>query len=242
LYRNRGNGTFADVTRHARLEGSGCGSAAAAGDFDRDGRLDLVAGNWGRNSKSERHRARPLELDYADFDDDGVVEVIEGYFDPGLRKIVPARQLDVLARSLPFLRARYPSHRAFSLAGIADLLGDRVKEARRLEAIWLESTVFLNCGDYSRRLLPIEAQMSPAFGIVVADFDGDGSQISSLPRTFAVQPETVRLDGDAVWSCAGTVPAGLWPCRRRPAGWRWMANSAARRPLTTTGTGVPTSW
>lgn len=185
----------AALTNLSQLTGSW--TSVTAGDFDGDGRLDLVAGNWGRNSKYERHRARPLELYYADFDEDGVVEVLEAYADPGLKKVVPARQLDVLARSLPFLRARYPSHRAFSLAGVQDMLGERFAQAERLEAVWLESTVFLNRGDhFEARPLPVEAQMSPAFGIVVADFGGDGHQDLFLAQNFfAVQPETARLDG-----------------------------------------------
>ena len=49
LYRNRGDGTFEDVTRKAGLEGSGFGSAACAGDFDNDGFADLYVVNVGRS-------------------------------------------------------------------------------------------------------------------------------------------------------------------------------------------------
>ncbi len=49
LFRNRGDGTFEDVTRPAGVEGVGFGSAAAAGDFDNDGFTDLYVVNIGRN-------------------------------------------------------------------------------------------------------------------------------------------------------------------------------------------------
>jgi len=49
LFRNRGDGTFEDVTAQAGLEGSGFASAATAGDFDNDGHTDLFVANIGRN-------------------------------------------------------------------------------------------------------------------------------------------------------------------------------------------------
>ncbi len=49
LYRNEGNGTFADVTSAAGVEFRGLGMAAAWGDYDGDGHLDLVITGFGRN-------------------------------------------------------------------------------------------------------------------------------------------------------------------------------------------------
>jgi enediyne biosynthesis protein E4 len=49
LYRNRGDGTFEDVTQRAGLEGAGFSSAAVTGDFDNDGFTDLYLVNVGRN-------------------------------------------------------------------------------------------------------------------------------------------------------------------------------------------------
>jgi len=49
LYRNRGDGTFADATHRAGLEGAGYGSAATSGDIDNDGHPDLFLANIGRN-------------------------------------------------------------------------------------------------------------------------------------------------------------------------------------------------
>ncbi len=41
LYRNRGNGTFEDVTEKAGVRGEGYSMGAAAADYDNDGRVDL---------------------------------------------------------------------------------------------------------------------------------------------------------------------------------------------------------
>ncbi len=49
LYRNRGNGTFEDVTSAARLAQGGWGQAACAGDYDNDGHDDLFVTYWGQN-------------------------------------------------------------------------------------------------------------------------------------------------------------------------------------------------
>jgi hypothetical protein len=49
LYRNLGDGAFEDVTEQARVGYRGCGQAAAWGDYDNDGRLDLIVTNYGEN-------------------------------------------------------------------------------------------------------------------------------------------------------------------------------------------------
>ncbi len=47
LFRNRGDGTFEDVTKRAGVEGHGFGTAAAAADYDNDGDTDLLVVNFG---------------------------------------------------------------------------------------------------------------------------------------------------------------------------------------------------
>ena len=49
LYRNRGDGTFADVTAHAGVGDTGYGMGCAVGDYDNDGDLDLYVTNFGAN-------------------------------------------------------------------------------------------------------------------------------------------------------------------------------------------------
>jgi hypothetical protein len=175
---------------------TGWWNGIAAGDFDGDGRLDLVAGNWGRNTKYQALRSQPLSLYYGDLAGDGSVQPVEAHYEPPLQKTVPLRQRDALARGIPAVRARFATHLAYSTASIQEVLGDRFNNAQILRANCLESVALLNRGNHFEvRLLPLEAQMSPVFGLCVADFDGDGKEDVFLAQNFFdAQPETPRYD------------------------------------------------
>jgi hypothetical protein len=176
---------------------TGCWNGVTAADFDGDGRLDLAASNWGRNTPYESHRSRPLQLFHADFNSDGSVEVIEAYHDGAAQRLVPERQLDFLAKAMPFLRTRFSSHVTFGRSTLQEILADQWPLAQRLEAAWLESSVFLNRGDhFEASPLPIEAQMAPAFAVCAQDFDGDGREDLFMSQNFfCTQPDTPRYDG-----------------------------------------------
>ena len=49
LYRNKGNGTFEDVSRKAGVAKAGWGQGVCAGDIDNDGFVDLYVTYWGRD-------------------------------------------------------------------------------------------------------------------------------------------------------------------------------------------------
>jgi hypothetical protein len=49
LYRNKGNGTFEDVTEKAGVGASGYGMGVAVGDYDNDGHPDIYVTNFGKN-------------------------------------------------------------------------------------------------------------------------------------------------------------------------------------------------
>jgi enediyne biosynthesis protein E4 len=174
----------------------GLWNSVAAGDFDGDGRMDLIAGNWGRNCKQNAHLERPLQFYYGDADGDGAVEMIEAYFDRGLGKYVPWITWQTAAQVMPFIQERYTNFSSYSTASVAEILGDRAGLMKMHTANTLDSMVFLNRGDaFEARALPREAQWSPVFGVSVADFDGDGHEDAFLAQNFfGTAPDTSRLD------------------------------------------------
>jgi hypothetical protein len=175
---------------------TGWWTSVTVGDFDGDGRLDIIAGNWGANSKYQSHRPAPLRLYYGDYNQEGVMALIEAGYLPAAGKYTPDNRLDMVSRGMPFLRGRFQTFQSFADATMDEVLGDRQSQTSFVEAAWLESTVFLNRGDhFEARLLPMEAQLAPAFGLAVADFDGDGNEDLFLGQNFFdSEPETSRCD------------------------------------------------
>ncbi len=177
-------------------------NGVTTGDFDGDGRMDIVAGNWGLNSRYRTTRQHPCKIYYGDITDRKSVDLIEAYYDEEMKTEVPERDFKAVAALLPFVRSKFSSYAAYAQASLSDIYGDKLRVLKQVKATTLETMIFLNRGDqFEAMALPTEAQFSPAFAVCVGDMDGDGNEDIFLSQNFfATQPETSRLDaGRGLW-------------------------------------------
>ncbi len=175
---------------------TGWWSSVTSGDFDGDGRLDLVTGNWGENTGYQATPRNPLRLFFGDLAGTGGVDLVEAYRPAELPLDVPRRGLRALGLAFPQLAARFPTHAEFARASLADVLGAIPRPAQMAEARILASVAWLNRGDHwLARPLPLDAQLAPAFGVSVADVNGDGHEDLLLAQNFhTFRPEWPRPD------------------------------------------------
>ena len=208
------SGKFTDATDELGLDSyQGWWNSVTLGDLDADGRLDIVAGNWGLNSKYEHAYSdkQPLRMAYGDFDENGVVDIVEYHFDKLTKKMVPERGRSCTTRAMPFIGKRNATFDLFGSRSLEEVYGACLKEGRTLEANTLQHTLFLNRGSkFEARPLPTEAQFAPVFGINVADFNGDGHEdVFVAQNFFASQVETPRSDGGRGLLMIGDGKGGL---------------------------------
>jgi hypothetical protein len=149
----------------------------ATGDFNKDGKVDLVIGNQGFNTQCRASEKQPAELYYKDFDGNGSVDPMLCFYIQG--KSYPYVSRDELLDQMSIMRTRFTDYKSYADATLKDIFTpEELQGAGHLLASYLETALFESSanGKLIHKALPLQAQYAPVYSIAVMDANKDGNE------------------------------------------------------------------
>jgi hypothetical protein len=159
-----------------KTEQSGFWNTMRIADLDQDGKMDIVAGNFGLNSQIKVSDQEPAELYFADFDKNGSIDPFFCFYVQG--KPYPFVSRDELNDQIYPMRKKFAFYKDYANAGITEIFSaEDIAKASKRSMNEARSVCFMNRnGKFEKVVLPIQAQFAPATEILYEDFDKDGNK------------------------------------------------------------------
>jgi hypothetical protein len=153
------------------------------GDFDNDGDMDYVLGNFGINSFYKPTSRYPVNIIAKDFDGNGSFDALTSFFLPqssleSEKREVPVHLRDDMIKQIVKTRAKFQTYKDYARATMQDLLTpEQLEGALKLRVTDLRSYYLQNDGNgkFKPIPLPAAAQISVLNGMAAEDFDNDGN-------------------------------------------------------------------
>lgn len=190
------NGLFEENSNTGLESYVGWWYSVETADMDGDGDQDIIAGNLGLNYKYKASPEEPFEVYLKDFDDNGKLDIVLGYYDQG--KLFPLRGRECSSNQVPVIKEKFETYNDFGNATLLEVYGaGNVKSALHYQANTFASTYFQqnDDGTFTAIPLPEMAQLSSVNDIVVEDFNGDAHlDLIVAGNLYGSEVETPRND------------------------------------------------
>ncbi|MFW5761398.1 MAG: VCBS repeat-containing protein, partial [Cyclobacteriaceae bacterium] len=169
-------GKLINITEQAGMqETSGWWNSIIGEDFDQDGDIDYVAGNYGLNNEYKPSAEQPLRVYINDFDENGKQDAIMTYYIQGEEYTVNVR--DALIDQMNSFKAQFKDYTSFASAKFSEIFpADKIEAAEKKEVFTFYTSYIENQGDntFKIKAMPVRAQFAPVYGMQSGDFNQDG--------------------------------------------------------------------
>jgi hypothetical protein len=180
VFRNA-NGRLVEVTGAAGLENEkGMWRSMTVADIDKDGDMDIIAGNLGLNCLYQTAPGTPMELYAKDLDGNGSIDPILFYHirnSEGNKKSYPAISRGQFSDQVPAVKKQFLQAKEYAKAGFNEIFKGRQRDSlQHLTCTETRSCYFENVGNgkFQKHVLPMEVQFAPVNAIICEDIDNDG--------------------------------------------------------------------
>lgn len=166
-------------------------------DVNNDGNIDILAGNWGWNTKFWSGKNGPVNLYVSDFDKNGQTDQLLSYTENG--KEYPFLAKDEMERALPVLRKHYLLYAEYAGLEMKDAFYGFAEQVKPLSAERLGSAVLYGngAGGFAITDLPAALQLSPIWAFQKVGNAANENRYISGGNFFDVIPYEGRYDAQA---------------------------------------------
>ena len=196
-------GRFSDVSTDMGLQDTeGWWHDIETADLNNDGKPDFIIGNQGLNSFFKAGDRMYVN----DFDKNGSVEQIFCREQAG--RYFPVLDKDELLSQLPSLRKSLLYYKDYAKKSIEELFSADVLNSAQVFQINQLASIMLVSGTngYDRIELPLQAQFSPLYSLLIGDFDEDGvNDLIAGGNQYLVKPQFGRYDASHGWFFKGIL-------------------------------------
>ncbi|HPH37235.1 MAG TPA: VCBS repeat-containing protein [Sediminibacterium sp.] len=148
-------------TKQTLLNQTGWWQSLTVTDINEDGNLDIIAGNFGLNSRLKASEQEPVTMYVNDFDNNGRAEQVITYYLQG--KEMPFASKIQLEKSLPVLKKKFLYAEDFAKASLDQLFdSDKLNKSLQLKATQFANIILINKGKgkFEPVEMPMNAQLS----------------------------------------------------------------------------------